>query len=89
MNWICLISKLNNPLTISLNFDVLKRTLKKYIEEHKFLADDFLNLTFHWISVLDFNDQEALKILKPEEVVKIDCQWNDFLSPESLFKLII
>jgi hypothetical protein len=58
MNWISLILKLNNPISSSINFEVLKRTLKKYIEEHKFLADDFLNLAFHWIEILDFNENE-------------------------------
>jgi hypothetical protein len=38
LTWICLIQKLNSPLTVSLNFEVIKRAIKRYVEEHKYLA---------------------------------------------------
>lgn len=88
MTWIIFLKKLNSPL-LNENNEVLKRILLVYLNERGDLHRNFLTVLFNCIDILELSEIDFKSVLKPEEVSQISTEWSDFLSKESLFKLLI
>ena len=92
--WVSMILKLSNNLASAVDNENMKRLLKDYLEKHPEMYQDFLNNCFKALKSLDSsllgvgnlggkNSNMAL------EVMNLDLEWSEFLSRDSLLKLII
>lgn len=88
LTWLNLIYKLNSPLQHK-QYDLLKQSIVSYIDQNKFLYCDFLNVIFNWLDAIDIVEADYKKYLQASEISKIETEWSDFLSKESLFKLLV
>ncbi|KAL4503256.1 hypothetical protein ABPG72_000862 [Tetrahymena utriculariae] len=88
LTWISFVNKLNSPETNE-NHELVKKALKIYLDENKFIYKNFLTVLFQWIEFLEIPESQYKDTLSIEEVQNVNPEWSDFLSRESLFQLLV
>lgn len=67
----------------------LKAAIRFYLESNEKIYFEFLNNLFITIKTLNMRDYEEKESLKDYDLTKIELEWSDFLTPESLFRLVL
>eukprot|EP01016_Furgasonia_blochmanni_P048441 TRINITY_DN720_c0_g1_i6.p1 TRINITY_DN720_c0_g1~~TRINITY_DN720_c0_g1_i6.p1 ORF type:complete len:457 (+),score=158.07 TRINITY_DN720_c0_g1_i6:81-1451(+) len=89
LTWISLILKLKSNRKEDQAYEKVKTALVEYMDQRKEIHTRFLDNIFFIVKRLSLTENEKKGIVKPNEVASMDPDWSDFLSQESLFKVII
>ena len=92
--WVTMILKITTTITPAADLENMKKLLKDYFELKPHLYHQFLNNCFKGLKILDpgltgLENVGSKGNLISSELMKIEVEWSEFLSRDSLLRLII